>query len=788
MSWVKKMLILTSILASSTGALIVNGKEQTFITTNRDTLSESEAMEYDEVDLSAYTLLYKTKDLAYYYREDRDIIAIKDLRNGYTWKTGIDVDFKKNIDEICDEASPEDKKNVCLPQEERLNTSYTGFANSLLTIEYYDEANSIKRVSSASASNAKSELKQIDETTYQLNVSFSKPRLQIKMTIKFDETGISYDIKDEDISGEGEEVLAAVLISPFLGASGGQEVHYNEETDDYDTVVDKYNVPGYVLVPDGSGALIRFRDYSSELKGYEGNVYGEDFTQSEFYTREETKSVAMKEPTLPVYGIAHGDNQSAFVSYATEGDEHMEVIVSPKGNMTEYTFAYPRYEYNTIYHQVYNKKGDGYYTPLPERRHFDISVRYDFLEGNGDDSPGANYFGMAQTYQTHLMETGVLEKTQTKMSDSPVRIDFLMSDMKKNILGNSNVVMTSTDDVTVMLDDLIAEGVTNISSGLLGYQKGGATFSDGSLVKWDRNIGSKSEFTTLISNFADQNIDISLQNEHVMFSPNERLELNTSAKHANGWYLRYNLLSEQLPETEFTYASPEVSVSWLKNQLKDLGELGLSSMTYDELTNILLTNYESNTIAPTRSAALELIQETFEDISKSYKINAVTPNEYLLGVVDRYLSAPMFSSQHLIETDTVPFLQIVLNNAMEIYAPYANFSFSSPADLLRMIDYNVYPSFVLTEQPSHLLSTTNSSNYYSTEYESYKEIILDFNQAMDESLLKVQGANWTNREVYAPGVIVNTYDNGKSIVINYTEQAVDVNNVSINPQSYCVID
>ena len=74
----------------------------------------------------------------------------------------------------------------------------------------------------------------------------------------------------------------------------------------------------------------------------------------------------------------------------------------------------------------------------------------------------------------------------------------------------------------------------------------------------------------------------------------------------------------------------------------------------------------------------------------------------------------MFTSQYLIQTDTVPFLQIVLSGSMEVYATYANFSFYTETDILRMIDYNVYPSFILTHDPSYELISTNSSNFYST--------------------------------------------------------------------------
>ena len=55
-------------------------------------------------------------------------------------------------------------------------------------------------------------------------------------------------------------------------------------------------------------------------------------------------------------------------------------------------------------------------------------------------------------------------------------------------------------------------------------------------------------------------------------------------------------------------------------------------------------------------------------------LNLVAPNKYLWKYTDRYLQSPVGTSQYVYETDTVPFLQMVLNGTMEVYAPYANLS------------------------------------------------------------------------------------------------------------------
>jgi hypothetical protein len=150
-------------------------------------------------------------------------------------------------------------------------------------------------------------------------------------------------------------------------------------------------------------------------------------------------------------------------------------------------------------------------------------------------------------------------------------------------------------------------------------------------------------------------------------------------------------------------------------------------------------------------------------------INAEMPNEYLWKYIDRFLQTPILNTQYILETDTVPFLQLVLNGTMELYSPYANFSFYTQEDILRMIDYNVYPSFVISAGPAYLLSDTNSLTYYSTEYRIYRDIIRAVYETVSPVLSLVKGREWIDRRVLENGIILNTYDNDMRILINYTD-------------------
>jgi len=145
---------------------------------------------------------------------------------------------------------------------------------------------------------------------------------------------------------------------------------------------------------------------------------------------------------------------------------------------------------------------------------------------------------------------------------------------------------------------------------------------------------------------------------------------------------------------------------------------------------------------------------------------------YLWKYTDRYLQMPVGTSQYVFETDTVPFLQMVLYGTMEMYAPYSNFSFYTQSDVLKMIDYNMSPSFILSKEPSYLLADTVSADLYSTEFSQYEEMIVSIYGKVNEVLSATAGYDWVDRTVLANGVICNTYEKEGDtfqIVINYTE-------------------
>lgn len=809
-----------------------------FLNTNRDTRPAPDKVTSDMKVETAYQLLCQVGDYKYYFRDDRDVIAVENTKTGYVWKTGIDTPLPSQIEDAfdivadakeagsnediidyADELDLEGTNAEKIKQVKEIanspidssfmNDQFAAYANSLITIEYFTgEGKSMKttRVSSAADDDkeGKSGLQVEDEAKhiYKLECKFEldDKELGINVYITFGEDGkINYNVPYEEITGEGINLIKEVVITPFLGASGGALKYYDNKEEDWVKVKAKKLTPGYALIPDGSGALIRFQENKAKFTAYEGAVYNADPSKQITYKSVADDVVPVKDPTMPVFGISHGDGtQAAFVAYADKGDDYMTLNAVPASTDNEeirYTYAYAGFTYNSEFYQVINQAGESYRKVQDEPNKFDIDITYQFLTGDGSDgTPSADYVGMAKAYRQHLIEEKVLTEIKQESGDIPIRIDFLMSDSKKGVFSTQEVKVTSASDVDSILTKLQKDGITNINTGLIGWQSGGETLSKPNTTSISSEVGSKSEFKDLMKKYDEKGIDISFSREFTTINEDMIGYYGNAATHLNTKYLyvdQSTVLPTNVPVAEFGYALPKKTASWITDLYDSFGEYS-KSFTIDGASNVLVSSYDSDGVESTVSDAIKYYQDAIGDIKKNgTKVNLVSPNKYLWKFTDRYLQSAVGTSQYVYETDTVPFLQMVLHGTMEVYAPYANFSFYSTTDQLRMIDYNINPSFVLTKEPSYLLSATKSSDYYSTEFEQYEELVKTIYATVNAPLSQVSGYNWASRTVVEDGVIANTYEKDgdiKTIIINYTEDNVIVDGNTVERLSAAVVE
>lgn len=115
-----------------------------------------------------------------------------------------------------------------------------------------------------------------------------------------------------------------------------------------------------------------------------------------------------------------------------------------------------------------------------------------------------------------------------------------------------------------------------------------------------------------------------------------------------------------------------------------------------------------------------------------------------------------------------------------------NLNYSGTNTVLKLIDYNVYPCFLLTEQDSVELHGTDSVDVFTSEYADWKDQIKSIYQQVNSVLRNVRGSEIVAR-YQVDDYAVTTYNNGVKIVVNYSNTDVIYDGVTVGACSAQVI-
>lgn len=177
-----------------------------------------------------------------------------------------------------------------------------------------------------------------------------------------------------------------------------------------------------------------------------------------------------------------------------------------------------------------------------------------------------------------------------------------------------------------------------------------------------------------------------------------------------------------------------------------------------------------------------------EELAEGRKLALYSPNQLMWPFAHSFYDLPLVSGQYLYETDTVPFLPMVLKGSMALYAPFVNTTSLSRDRILRMVEYGAYPSFIVTHAPSSSLAYTPLEDLHSTAFSDWKEYIVETYTYMLPALEKTAGLKITTHEAVEQGKVKVEYEGGSTILVNYTDEPWAWGGVVVGPHDYAVVE
>lgn len=587
--------------------------------------------------------------------------------------------------------------------------------------------------------------------------------LTLQVTLEGDDLVVT--VPDESIQETEENCyISTISLYPFMGYS----------------FLDDKN--GYMLVPDGNGALIYLDNKEGRYTtGFSQMIYGKDAgfeqpsTQSYLWEKYDTV-IDANQVIAPVFGMAHTDEQLGYVAVVEDGDTRASIEAHPNGVMVNYNRCFAKFMLRDIYVQPLNQSNSGTVTNVEaDRTHTDYTVRYMLLDGED-----ANYSGMAVRYRSYLLDNGLVQVKDTSYN---TRVDFLGTEREEFLLGTTAVTMTTTDNIEEMYDELQEAGVDSVLSVYKGWQKGGLYNVPITKYKADRNIGGTGALTDLIEESAKENYNIYLYNDALKINA----RTNTTTFNAVKMVNKRTLKEEEYAEVykTFYYLMPGKADATLDKFVSSYTKKGVSNLALAGITNSDYSYSQRGSYYGRQNTA-DAYQAMIADVDESTNLVLEQPFAYLWNNTDAFLDMPLGSSDYMYVNEEVPFLSMVLKGIIPMYSDYVNFEANKTEFFLQMVESGVYPSFYLTYENSSKLIYTNSSDLYSTEYGTYKDTVIAYDEALREVAASVEGAYITKHEKLDNGVTRVSYDNGVVIYVNYSENNVTVDGYSIDAMSYKV--
>lgn len=596
--------------------------------------------------------------------------------------------------------------------------------------------------------------------------------ITIPLEYRLTDKGLEATVKAADIEEHGNVYISQIDVLQFFGAASNK-------------------AQGYILVPDGSGALINLNS-GNQATAYNQAIYDIDPVAQNYVVIEETECAR-----LPIFGIKADDN--AIFARITAGDAIASVNADVAGKLNNYNYAYA--SFNVREKELLNMfgvQGSKSDIPVVEKSLYkiDLSVSYSFL--TKDD---ASYSGMARTYRKQLIDEGILKETNQSES-VPLYLDIIGGvEQKKHIMGipyEGVCAMTTYDEASEIVDNLYDSDITNLRLNYQGWFNGGIYHDVADKIKLIGSVGSKSDLESLNKKLEDKGgklfMDVAFQK--VSHESKRFTSVLEASKYYSGYVVELGATDpstvrqtsnlEWYDEMIYYMIYPKFLNRYVDKFASKITKYDVSGINLTDLGSVLTSDKKRSELI-NRQQAENIVIGQYEKLAETKKnLMETGGNEYSLKYVSDIIDAPTSYSAYYIIDEQVPFYEMVIHGSISYSGEAFNLMDDDLDDdfVLNCIEYGIAPRFTLSYKDPSKMKYTSSADKYSVLYTTWLDKAKEMYGNINEALKDVDGSAMINHEKLDNGLIKVDYENGKTIYINKTSQDITVDGNTVKAKNY----
>lgn len=594
----------------------------------------------------------------------------------------------------------------------------------------------------------------------------------VKVTYKYGKAGFEYPV---EYTLEDDHLKASLKVSDIKETSKENIATEVTVMSSFGAASDEED--GYFIIPDGSGALVRFNNNkTTDSNAYSQSVYGRDITAV-----PTNKGAVTEQIYLPMYGIVKEDNAIMVVASKGDSNAYLSARVSGQSNSS----------YNMCNFSFVLRNTDTFYMSGNSNDKLTVfesgKIKSDDIEllYYPISKENADYVDVAECYRNYLMKNEGLTK-KTSAGEAPMYVSLYGGTQKKKPVLGIPVTMKQTvtkyDEAVEILSELKNNGAENL---IVSYSK---WTNDGIVSKVDTGakpsgkLGGKNGFNKLTDFISENGYEFyPVSDNRNFYSGNGYNSFTDTCVRVSGSYSRIISYDRAygIPDDfkkNMSLLSPDYYGKVFSEIAENYSNAGLKGVSVGDLTTSLYGDYGKKNIS--RFTAMELAGEGYKKLTDELEngILADSANAYALPYVSHITNVPMSSGRFDIFNEDIPFYQLVMHGIIPYSTTAVNANADSETLLLMAAATGSLLSYDMLYEETNVLKDTEFDIYFYANYANWAETATAEYKLLKPIYTDTADSTITDYDVENDGNnITTTYSNGSVVKVDFEARTIEFN-------------
>lgn len=615
-----------------------------------------------------------------------------------------------------------------------------------------------------------------DMGSYKVSRNEGKPIFDITVHYILEDDQLIVKVPMKNIKYNKDYPIVKLQILPYMGAGNTDE-------------------DGYMLVPEGGGGIINFNNGKTLQQRYQSDVYGWDDGQSRKTIIDESKA------NFAAYAIANKTQKQSFICVSDEGSSYASVLADIAGKNNGYNYS--TFVYNMIHgeNMDVSSKSDTtvrvYEEGLPDET---LTQRYIF-------SDSTDYSDLAVRYREYLQKKYPNLQNKKEETSVPLAVEMIGAvDDTEHILGYPVVrsqSLTSYSQAEDILKKLKESGINNINAKYTGWFNTGVKQTSAIKVKTVGRLGSKSDLKDLTAYAnATDGTNLYLNGTFTYAYKDKWFDGFSSRKNAAKFVSReecelftldpvtYKADDENRSDHNYDnyyLLKPSYSMDAVDNYVEKVNDLGTKNIGFEDIGNSLAGDYNPKKRV-SREASLNLQVKKMQALKQGgNKLMITAGNQYAVPYADYVTDMNIAPKTVNIVDEQVPFYQMALHGLVNYSGSPINLSDNEEENVLKSAETGAGLYFTYIAEDTSVLQNGKYTKYYACNFDQWKDDTVKLYTKFNESLGDTYNQYIVGHEKLADGVYKTTYENGKSVIVNYNYEKYDYQGTTVESRDFAVV-